>query len=461
MTRKGKVRAKTLEDYRELAAQCLRCSMCKWIPQVQIQSQRFATICPAIDRFNFHSYSGGGRIVLGLAVLMGRLELAPGAEGVEELVDILYKCTECGGCDVACKYLNNLEPVEIIQALREKAVEAGVGPLPVQRGYIENAREFHNPYGEPHAERLAWLPDDVKLTPGAKVAFFVGCTSSYRRQEIAIATARVLAAAGVEFTILGGPEGEFCCGSPLLRVGARDQFLELADHNIAAFHAQKVKTVITSCAGCYSTLKADYPLYGRKYKFKVLHAAEFFLKLLKKKKLHLPHPVNLKVTYHDPCHLGRASEPHKRWFGHEFEVKSLVRIPIPPKPLRRGTHGIYDAPREVLARIPGLEVVEMERIREYSYCCGAGGGVKSAFPEFAVGTAQTRVEEAEATGADTLASCCPFCSTNLQDGIAARDSSLAFYDLSELLLMAIDPSLVERERPPGGHPAENQEQEAA
>ena len=115
----------------------------------------------------------------------------------------------------------------------------------------------------------------------------------------------------------------------------------------------------------------------------------------------------------------------------------LISINIPPKTKRCGTYGVYESPRELLEKIPGLKLIEMERIKEYSYCCGAGAGVKSAFPEFALNTARTRIEEAEDTGAQVLTSSCPFCSTNLQDGIYESDSTLKYYDINELLLMAI------------------------
>ncbi len=147
--------------------------------------------------------------------------------------------------------------------------------------------------------------------------------------------------------------------------------------------------------------------------------------------------MSLTVTYHDPCHLGRNAERYEEWDGKVVSVMPLISINVPPKPKRTGSKGIYDAPRNILNKIPGLKLVEMERIREYSYCCGAGAGVKSAFPDFALNTAKSRIQEAEDTGADTLTTACPFCSTNLQDGIIESGSELKFFDISELLLMAL------------------------
>jgi len=407
---------------------CLRCSICKWIPQLQIKSQKYASICPSIDIFNFHAYSGGGRIIIALALEMGRLKPS------QELMDIVYKCTECGGCAIACKFLNTLEPLEIIIKLREKLVSLGYGPMPKQQLYIEYIKSKNNPYNEAHEKRLDWLPNDIKIDSNAKVLYFVGCTSSYRRKEIAVATARVMNAANYPFKILG--ENEYCCGSPILRTGDKSSFITQLNKNLDIIEKEGIKTVVFSCAGCYNTFKVDYAL-ERDYNFEIIHTTELFNELLDSGKFKLTNKVPLTVTYHDPCHLGRNSEPYEEWDGDTLEMMPLISLNIPEKPKRCGKYGIYESPRALLNKIPGLNLIEMERIKEYSYCCGAGGGVKSAFPEFALETAKIRIEEAEDTGAEVITSACPFCSTNLKDAISKRGSSLKFYDISEILLMAI------------------------
>jgi Fe-S oxidoreductase len=416
------------EEYKQMIKRCLRCSICKWIPQVQIKSQKYSTACPAIDMYNFHTYSGGGKIILALALEMGRINPS------EELRDIVYKCTECGSCAVSCKFLNTIEPLEIIIKLREKLVDAGYGPMPKQQQYIESVKQNNNPYNEPHANRLDWLPNDIKIDPNAKVLYYVGCTSSYRRKEMAISAARILNAAQVPFNILR--EDEFCCGSPVLRTGDIKTFKEFLNKNLDIIESKGIETVLFSCAGCYDTFKVDYPLY-RKYKFNVLHIVEFIDELLEKGQLKLTNEVPLTVTYHDPCHLGRNAERYEEWDGDKVDLMPLVSIYVPPKPKRTGSGGIYEAPRNILKKIPGLKFVEMERIREYSYCCGAGAGVKSAFPEFALKTAITRIQEAADTNAEILTSACPFCSTNLKDAINENGSKLRFYDINELVLMAL------------------------
>ncbi|MFX1388968.1 MAG: (Fe-S)-binding protein [Promethearchaeota archaeon] len=420
------------QEYKQMIERCLRCSICKWIPQLQIKSQKFASICPSVDMFNFHAYSGGGRITIALALEMGRLKPS------QELMEIVYKCTECGGCAIACKFLNTLEPLEIIAKLREKLVSIGFGPMPKQQQYIESIRNNNNPYNEPHKQRQDWLPNDIKIDINAKTIYFVGCTSSYRRKEIAIATARVMNAANYPFKILS--DNEYCCGSPILKTGDRKSFITQLNKNLDTIEKEGIETIVFSCAGCYDTFKVDYPL-ERDYSFKILHTTELFDELIDNGQLNLEKEVPFTVTYHDPCHLGRNSESYEEWDGVALQMMPLISINMPEKPKRCGQYGIYDSPRNLLNKIPGLNFVEMERIKEYSYCCGAGGGVKSAFPEFALKTAKTRIEEAEYTGAEVIVSACPFCSTNLKDGIIEKGSNIKFYDISELLLLALSPKL--------------------
>jgi len=416
------------EEYQKMIKRCVRCSVCKWIPQVQIKSQKYASGCPAIDIYNYHPYSGGGKIILALAYEMGRIKPS------EELRDIVYKCTVCGNCAVACKYMSTLEPIEIMMKLREKLVDTGCGPMPQQKTYIEAVKKVNNPYNEPHEKRMDWIPDDIILDPKAKVLYYVGCTSSYRRKEMAIAAARIMNEAGVSFNILR--EDEFCCGSPILRTGDSNTFEEILNKNLDIIESKGIEIVVFSCAGCYDTFKVDYPL-SRKYDFKVKHTVELFDELIESGQLKLTSNVPITVTYHDPCHLGRNAERYEDWDGDVVRLMPLISINIPPKPKRTGSKGIYDAPRNILKKIPGLKFVEMERIQEYAYCCGAGAGVKSAFPEMAIKTAKIRIEEAEDSGADILVSACPFCSTNLQDGIMDMNSKLKYFDISELILMAL------------------------
>jgi len=419
---------KSLSDYEKVMSSCIRCSNCKFIPGVQVKSQRFSAICPAIERYNFHAYSGGGKNIIALSLLKGRISYT------EELLKVIYRCTLCGGCDVSCKFFFDLEPLEVMSELRVHCVESGAGPMPQHRRWMESIEQNHNPYGEPHEERFSWLSDDTNPRGDSETAYFVGCTTSYRRREIARATTRIFDAAGFDFTTLGSDE--YCCGSPLMRVGARKQAMELMRRNVEKLKERGIRRIVTSCAGCYSMFKVEYPRYLNT-DFEVLHTSELLESLIRNGELEPKEEVPLRVTYHDPCHLGRNSEPCTPWEGQMVKVVSRVYIPVPPKVIRRGSNGVYEAPRNVLRSIPGVELVEMERIREYAYCCGAGGGVKSAFPDFALWTAGRRIEEAKATGAEAIVSCCPFCATNFRDALRERGEDMEYYDLTELVLKSL------------------------
>jgi len=317
------------------------------------------------------------------------------------LAERFFLCATCGFCKERCP--NEIDSVKINENLRAELVKMGF-TRPEHDVFNKRIEMVHNPYGETHQERMKWLPPEVKVAEKASTAYFVGCTTAYRRPEIAEATVRILNAASADFMILH-PE-EWCCGSPALRVGRRDLFLELAKHNVEAIERAGVARVVTSCAGCYRTLTQDYPEFVGEKSFKVVHTSELMAELVKEGRLKLSKGVPETVTYHDPCHLGRHA-------------------------------GIYEQPREVLKSIPAIKFVEMLKSRENARCCGAGGGVKAGFPDFAMQAALEKLKDAQELGAKTIVSTCPFCAHNLKDAIREAGSPLRFYDLTELVLKAI------------------------
>jgi Fe-S oxidoreductase len=161
-----------------------------------------------------------------------------------------------------------------------------------------------------------------------------------------------------------------------------------------------------------------------------MHTTEYLEMLINEGKIKLTKPINKQVTWHDPCHLGRRGEPYKHWEGKRI----AYGLTEPPRELNRGVNGIYDAPRNILKAIPGLKLIEMERIREYAWCCGSGGGAKSAYPDFALSTAKERIEEASCTGAGTIVTACPWCEANLNDGIDATESKMKVEDILDLVI---------------------------
>jgi Fe-S oxidoreductase len=356
-------------------------------------------------------------------------------EDSPKLLEIIYKCTLCGACDVMCKFFNDLDPLLVFEELRARLNEDGQAPLPEHKAIFDSIKNYDNVWMQPRAGRDRWakgLGLKNLNKEKADVLYFVGCTYAYKPElkQLPKNTATLLLEAGVDLGILG--KKEVCCGSPIVRIGARKLFRTIAKANIEMFNRSGVSKVVTSCSGCYSTFKADYPQEGE-MKFQVLHVVEYIDQLIKEGKLKFTKKLPLKVTWHDPCHLGRRSEAHIPWKGTRGKFGRYD----PPKELRRGTQGVYGPPRNVLRSIPGLELIEMDRIKEYSWCCGSGGGVKSAFPDFALWSAKERIEEAKATGAEALVTSCPWCEANFADALREGKEKMKLYSLVELISQAL------------------------
>jgi Fe-S oxidoreductase len=419
----------SLEKYRWDLVNCERCSMCKWVHPWSVKSKDRARICPSMQKYLFDAYSVQGRFDVARALLEGEIEIT------DKVLEVIYACTMCGGCDVTCKFTRDMEPLEILHELRKYVVEQGKGPLPGHMPAVESIRKNNNPWLQSSTRRGNWAKKlQVKdlNKEKADMLYFAGCTYSYNAnlQKIARSTLSILQQAGVDVGILGNHE--MCCASPVLKVGMADLFHTIAQNNIKMFNELGVKKVITSCAGCYGVFKSHYPGVG-KMNFEVVHSVELLDQLIRDGKLCFQKPVDIKVTWHDPCHLGRGGEPQNIWEGERIKWG----LSDPPRQRNYGSQGVFDAPRNVLQAIQGIELVEMERIREFSWCCGAGGGVKSAFPEFALDSARERIAEATDTGAEALVTSCPWCESNLADAINTDGSALKMISLIELVEKAL------------------------
>jgi Fe-S oxidoreductase len=178
-------------------------------------------------------------------------------------------------------------------------------------------------------------------------------------------------------------------------------------------------------------------MIGMKGDLEVLHLTEYVARLIKEGKLKLSRRIPMRVTYHDPCHLGRMGESWTRWKGTKIVELTKPILFDPPKQLRRGMNGIYGPPRDILRSIPGLKFIEMWRIKEYAWCCGAGGGVIDAHPDFAIWTAQNRIGEAMDTGAEAIVTACPWCNRTFKDALKESGDGLKVYDVGELVGQAI------------------------
>ena len=196
-----------------------------------------------------------------------------------------------------------------------------------------------------------------------------------------------------------------------------------------------VKTIVTPCSDCYHALKVQYAKLGME--IEVLHTVEFIDRLIAEGRIKFTKSVPKTVTYHDPCHLGRQGEPYVAWDGKEKKILNQVHTWEPKRPRNNGNHGIYDAPRRVLASIPGLELVEMERIREYAWCCGAGGGCSETYPEYSAWTAGERITEANSTGAEALVTACPWCESSFAKAVDEHGKGIQVLDIIELVKQAL------------------------
>ncbi len=412
-----------LVDYERDMAGCSRNSYCKFMPWNKAQSWRFANLCPAVTRFNFHAYSGGGRLNMGLSLVQGRSELT---EGVAE---IIYRCQLCGACDMACKvFKDDFDITVILMELRAHCVESGQ-LIPEHMLMIDNLKKEGNVIGGPRADRGAWAKGlglaDINREK-ADVLFHAGCRYSYDEDlwPVVRGAVRLMQAAGADVGIAGAEES--CCGGRAYELGFRGEAENYADDMLSRIKASGASTLVTCCSDGYAHFRYLYPKMGKTPPVEVLHITEYLNRAIGQGRLRLKYPVPMQVTWHDPCHLGRMSEPYTgEWTGDKLERPMDMK--------RTGRKGCYEPPREILESIPGVRLVEMERIKECAWCCGAGGGVLEAYPEYGLWTAGERLAEAESTGADALVTSCPWCERNFSDALAANGSRLKMYDLTELV----------------------------
>ncbi len=282
-------------------------------------------------------------------------------------------------------------------------------PLPEHDALIQSIVNYDNPWMAPRIQRGRWarklikqgIPVKNALKEKVDVLYFPGCNASYvpNITPVAEATAKVLHISGVSWGILG--DKERCCGSTAFRVGAVDWFEDYKKKNVEILNNLGIRTMVTACAGCHSTFSHNY---AGSLDFEVVHIIEYVDKMIQEGKLKFKKPFNsLKVTYHDPCHIGKYS-------------------------------GIYDPPRKVLEAIPGVEFKEMRLVREDSVCCGCGGGIKTAFADIALEMGKNRMNEGkEAAEADVMTSCCPFCELNLDDAAKSRTDGMRVVDVMQLV----------------------------
>jgi succinate dehydrogenase/fumarate reductase iron-sulfur protein len=379
-----------LKKYWDLAL-CIKCSICH-------------SACPAAIDERF----------LGPSALTASFRFITDSrdEGCDErlkpMADNIWLCTQCNSCTIFCPKL--LKCADAIVDDHCLVVESGTIPRTV-KDVLESVYKYSNPMGTHQSKRMDWARDlNVKTFPTvtkADVLYFVCCSNAYdiRNQEIAKTMASVFDKLGVSYATLGTEE--WCCGDHILRLGEKGLFEMLAEHNVEMFKRFDAEKIVTLSPHCYNTFKNDKPYSDAS--FNVQHYTQFLAEAIQQGKLKLSKTVKKKVAYHDPCFLGKRN-------------------------------GIYDEPRQILHSINGVELVEMKRTKQSSFCCGGGAGrvwTEEAVPEKRPSV--DRVKEALELGVETIATACPYCITTLEDAVKVLDveNKITVKDILELLKEAV------------------------
>jgi len=316
----------------------------------------------------------------------------------------IWLCTTCGRCPQQCP--RDVKQIASVVALRRVATEYGVFPksvVPVRtiRGSLVGEG---NTLGAERVKRGEWAKglSVNAFSEGTDILYFPGCYPSYdpRLKKVAAATAKILNKAGVDFGILG--EKENCCGESIRKTGDEELFKRLARENIKTFIDKGVKKILVSSPHCYHTFKNEYPEFM--VEFEVMHITQYLFQLIREGRLELSNEYKKRITYHDPCYLGRHN-------------------------------GIYDEPREVLNKVPGLELIEMPDSREDSLCCGGGGGRVWMETEKGERFSDLRIEQAMGVGAEVLVTACPYCITMFEDSRLTMDvaEKMEIKDITEII----------------------------
>jgi len=378
---------------------CMNCGDCGYAIRPAVGRYLTCPIKEALGDAAFEIYFSRGRMNVLKSILEEKIPLS------KELAEFVYQCSECGNCSEVCHQTHNknivlntskwIDHVEVWNALRKDLVEAGCAPLEKHAKIIElmNNTEMRNPYGEDKAKKFEWASEFTNIKEKGDLAIFGGCTMPLRQSATLKNMMKIFQAAGKEIAM---SKDEWCCGSIAMRIGDFKAVEEEVKHNIELFKQMGAKIVFSPCAGCYRTLKKDYPeIIGQELPFEVKHITEILTEMLKNNEIlfKAEGSSKIKVTYHDPCHLGRHMK-------------------------------LYDIPRELISLIPGIELIELKRNRNNAWCCGAGGGLKSQFPDLALDISKDRIKEAIETGAQVLVTSCPFCVGNLKDALNDMEQEL-------------------------------------
>jgi heterodisulfide reductase subunit D len=362
-----------LKDYPELKEQLYRCSKCGYCRDTVSDELGFYHVCPVYKNLRMEHYSGRGRTTIALGLSEGKIRFH------KPLSEVLYTCLSCGACKEICP--EKIDVCGITRNLREEAFQRKLQPRKIQRLQIA-LKKTHNLFGE-EKPRSKWA-EDLNLPREGETLYFAGCSASYSYPKTARACVKILQHAGKDVAYLG--EKEWCCGAPAFWSGNRKLFAQIVNHNLRVIKASGAKEVVLGCAVCYNMVKTNYSTVAD-IPFKATHVSQFIAEALKQKKIKFTTPFDRKLTYHDPCHLGREEK-------------------------------VYEEPRTIIKKIPGVKYYEMERNRRAAWCCGEGVVVSAIYPNLTRKISSERIDEARRAGAEALVTCCPGCVATLSKASA-------------------------------------------
>jgi glycolate oxidase len=362
---------------------CLMCGFCR-------------AGCPVYKETLIESKNARGRVILAYNLLTGRINPS------KELAEKFYECTMCHNCKVACPA--GVQVADIVESARRRLVKEGYLPE-IHQTLLESVVEMGNPFQEPVEKRTDVYPSTYK-EKAAETLLFFGCVSSYQDVQIVPNTMKILNSAGIDYATMGNEE--HCCGYLAYLTGS-DQFQDFVQNNLERFSRYKPKRIITTCAGCYRTLKELYPKHAA-FNVEVFHIVEYIEKLISEGKVKFQKPYAARIVYHDPCDLGRHMN-------------------------------VYEPPRKILQAIPGLQLLEFKDNRSLAKCCGGGGGLKAYNIDLSGEIAYRRVLDAVELGAEIIVSACPTCKSTLQQASARvrkeKKGRLKVMDITEVVAQVL------------------------
>ena len=397
------------DNRRYSAQQCLQLSACT-------NCQLCADVCPAVkasangELSALHRMKGLRQILRsrdkGLLSRLFRPRPMTDAQR-KAYAETVFRCTLCGNCQEVCPVGIGLKDLWI--SLRQDLVD--IREFPKKINLIrDNLEESHNVFAEDNEERTEWVedlddpPDDLFVREKADVVYFTGCTAAFFpvAQKIPLAFTKILLASETEFSLMG--EDEWCCGFPLVGAGLKEAADEFISHNIEAVLARGARQVVFSCPSCYEMWKEHYPY--KKHGIEIFHSTQFLERLIVEKRIPLQ-PLDLTVTYHDPCDLGRGARE-------------------------------FDAPRRVIQAIPGLKFVELPNNRDHCNCCGGGGNLEMIDADLATRIAADKIDEALSTGADAVVTSCQQCVRTMLTYCKRNKIALQVMDITQLVQRALE-----------------------